>query len=68
MEVNGYNAATVEKIISKHKKYFIVFDNKEIEVKLNKKSFIAALPNFKDKIEAYFSDFPSKPNDQNFIA
>lgn len=53
LERKGYNSATVEKVIDENIKYFIVVDNRQSEVKLNKKALIKTLPNYKSQIDAF---------------
>lgn len=56
LERKGYNSATVEKVIDENIKYYLVANGKETEVKLTKKSFINALPLYKQEISKYNLD------------
>lgn len=67
LEVKGYNSATVEKTVDENKKYYVVNNDKTIEVKLNKKSFLEALPEFKDKISALDVKITKQNAEQVFI-
>ena len=60
LERKGYNSATVEKVIDENIKYYIVANNNQSEVKLNRKALIKALPNYKTQIEI----FPLSDGDQ----
>jgi hypothetical protein len=60
LERKGYNSATVEKVIDENIKYYIVANNNQSEVKLNRKALIKALPNYKTQIEI----FPLSDEDQ----
>lgn len=53
LEVKGYNSANVEKIIDENKKYYVLYNGVEKEVKLNKNSFLNALPDLKEQINQY---------------
>lgn len=53
LEAKGYNSATVEKTVDENKKYYVLYNGVEKEVKLNKNSFINALPELKDEITKY---------------
>ncbi|WP_231458504.1 hypothetical protein [Pedobacter sp. Leaf132] len=53
LEAKGYNSANVEKLIDESKKYYILNDGKEKEVKLNKNSLVSVLPNYKAQIDLY---------------
>lgn len=53
LEAKGYNSANIEKTVDEKKKYYVIYDGKEKEVKLSKKALVEALPEFKDNINGY---------------
>lgn len=53
LERKGYNSATIEKVIDENIKYFILVNDNQSEVKLNRKALIKALPNYKSQIDAF---------------
>ncbi|MFC3561227.1 hypothetical protein [Pedobacter jamesrossensis] len=55
LETKGYNSANLEKTVDENKKYYVLYNGVEKEVKLNKNSFLNALPEFKDQINKYNS-------------
>lgn len=53
LERKGYNSATIEKVIDENIKYFVLADDKQSEVKLDKKALAKALPNYKSQIDSF---------------
>ncbi|TKC03181.1 hypothetical protein [Pedobacter cryotolerans] len=63
LERKGYNSATVEKVIDENIKYFILVNDKQSEVKLNKKALAKLLPNYKSQIDEYTISQGTEEND-----
>ena len=67
LEVKGYNSANVNKTVDENKKYFVVGNGKDVEVKLTKSSFLETFPEYKSQIESF--DFKSnKKNIESVFA
>lgn len=63
LERKGYNSATVEKVIDENIKYFILVNDKQSEVKLNKKALAKLLPSYKSQIDDYTISEGNEEND-----